>query len=40
LYFRRGDNAIVGTTLNTAGFDGSGFVKWDPQWNHPEMDGR
>jgi hypothetical protein len=34
------DRAIVGTTLNTAGFDPSGFVKWDPQWNHPEMDGR
>jgi hypothetical protein len=40
LYFPPGDNAIVGSTLNTAGFDGSGFVKWDPQWAHPEMDGR
>ena len=34
------DRAIVGTTLNTAGFDGTGFVKWDPQWEHPELDGR
>jgi hypothetical protein len=40
LYFPPGDNAIVGSTLNTAGFDGSGFVRWDPQWDHPEMDGR
>jgi hypothetical protein len=32
--------AAIGTTLNTAGFDGSGFVRWDPQWDHPEMDGR
>jgi hypothetical protein len=40
LYFPPGYYASVGTTLNTAGFDGSGFVRWDPQWDHPEMNGR
>jgi hypothetical protein len=33
-------NAETGTTLNTAGFDNSGFVWWDPQDPHPEANGR
>jgi hypothetical protein len=33
-------NAATGTNLNTAGFDGTGFVKWDTQIDHPEMTGR
>jgi hypothetical protein len=36
--FDPGDS--VGTSLNTAGFDGSGFVKWDVQWGHPEINER
>jgi hypothetical protein len=40
LYFPPGYYASVGTNLNTAGFDGSGFVKWDVQWGHPETNER
>jgi len=33
-------NAETGTNLNTAGFDPTGFVWWDPQKPHSEVDGR
>jgi hypothetical protein len=32
--------AASGTNLNTAGFDGTGFVKWDTQISHPEVNER
>jgi hypothetical protein len=32
--------AATGTNLNTAGFDGTGFVKWDTQISHPEVNER
>ena len=35
-----GRSATTGTNLNTAGFDDTGFVKWDVQDAHPELNGR